>query len=257
MASTDATARKLDLGRVFGDTFGVIRRQAGPLVGVTFVLSYLPGLLNTFVMRSAQPAAAPSLQAYNNPLYGLVSLVGLFLGAYAIACQYDIAVGDLEGRRTPLSTVFRSAVGKILPMIGAILLMLLGLALGFVLLLVPGIILGVMWVVALPSVVADTSNPVKALGRSRALTKGNRWRIFGLLLLLWIIAIVVEVVVFGGVAATGAFPRGASAGFLTLTLISLFGILISLCMTVGSAALYVQLRELKGGGGESVAQVFA
>jgi hypothetical protein len=37
MSAIDTSRRKLDLGRVFGDTAGVIRRQAVPLLGVTFV----------------------------------------------------------------------------------------------------------------------------------------------------------------------------------------------------------------------------
>lgn len=257
MTLADASPRKLDLGRVFGDTFAVIRRQAVPLLGVTFVLSYLPSLLGALLAQGARPTAAAPFAAYGDPLYSLLSLVGFFLGAYAIACQYDIAISDLEGRRPVLSEVFRNAVGKMLPVVGAILLLFLGVALGLIMLIVPGVIVAVMWIVALPAVVAETSNPVKALGRSRALTKGSRWRIFGLLLLLWILVLVVEGVFFGGAAASGAFLRGAKGGLLTLALVSLFGFVLSVCVTVGSAALYMQLRELKGAGGEAVAQVFA
>lgn len=263
MTLADANGRKLDLGRVFGDTFGVIRRQAAPLIGVTFVLSYLPNLLTAFVrfgeVQSAATTPAAAFQAYTHPLSGLLSLAGLFLGAYALACQLDIAMGELEGRRPPLADVFRRAVGKILPMVGAILLMVLGIALGLVLLIVPGVILAVMWGVALPAVAAETSNPVKALGRSRFLTKGNRWRIFGLLVLVWVLVLIVDGILLGGAAAIGAFSQGggAGAGFLGVALASLFGFIVSLCVSVGSAALYVQLRELKGAGGESVAQVFA
>lgn len=261
MTLADASRRKLDLGRVFGDTFAVIRRRAGPLIAVTFVLSYLPSMLNAYVstsvLRTGSPTPAAPFAAFNNPLYGLLSLAAFFLGAYGLACQYDIAIGDLEGRRPPLAEVFRSAVGKILPMIGAMILLVLGMMLGMILLFVPGIILGVMWVVALPAVAADTSNPVKALGRSRALTKGNRWRIFGLLLLLWILVLILEVVFLGGLGAAGALAGLARASLPGIAIVSLFSFAFSLCVSVGSAALYVQLRELKGAGGESVAQVFA
>ena len=93
-----------------------------------------------------------------------------------------------------------------------------------------------MWAVALPAVVADTSNPVKALGRSRALTKGNRWRIFGLVLLFWILILVLEAVFFGGLGAAGAFPGRRGASFLSIAVVSLFSFLFSLCISVGSAS---------------------
>lgn len=259
-AVTVTTGRKLDLGRVFSDTFGVIRRQAAPLLGVTFVLYYLPSLLNGYISTSVLriPVSEPTarLTAFGNPLYGTMSLVTFVLGAYVLACQNDIAISDLEGRDQPLSEALRRALGKILPLIGVMILFFLGVGLGTVLFIVPGIILAVMWIVALPAAVADTSNPVKALGRSRALTKGNRWRIFGLVLLFWLIAGVVEAIVVGGASALGAFPTRLGVGLPGLVVVYLVSFAFSLCMSVGGAALYVQLRELKGGG-ESVAQVFA
>lgn len=261
MTAIDTGRRKLDLGRVFGDTFGVIRRQAAPLLGVSFVLSYLPSFassaLSTSVLRSARPTPIAPFAAFSQPLTAGLGILVMLLTVFTLAFQLDVAIGELEGRSRPLPEALRAALGKVLPMLGAALLVGLGVGLGFIFLIVPGAILAVMWVVALPVVAADTANPIRALGRSRALTKGNRWRIFGLTLLVWLVVIVVEGVFFGVAAGMGAIGGGAGLGLPGVAFVSLFSFAFSLLLSVGSAALYVQLRELKGGGGEAVAQVFA
>ena len=261
MTIADINRRKLDLGRVFGDTFGVIRRQAGPLLGVTFVLGYLPGLASSYLGRLVTGGAPPSptapFAALSNPLYLVLALISLFLTGYLMACQLQIAIGDLEGQRLTLPEVLRRAVGKVLPIFGAMLLLGVGVMLGTLLLLVPGVILGIMWAVALPATVADTSNPILALGRSRALTRGNRWRIFGLAIIAWVVLVVIELIIFGAIGGVTGLTRVGGASFLTVAVLSLASVLTYIVGTAGSAALYTQLRELKGEGGESVAQVFA
>jgi len=261
MTIADVNRRKLDLGRVFGDTFGVIRRQAGPLLGVTFVLGVLPGIANSYLSRQlvGGPSPTASLAMMSNPLYLILLVVGVLLGSYLLACQLQIAIGDLEGRPQSLPDVLRRAAGKILPILGAEILLGLGIMLGSLLLFVPGVILSLMWAVALPATVADTSNPVQALGRSRALTRGNRWRIFGLAVLVGIVVLVFELIVLGAVGGVAALSSttATAPSLLSLALLSLLTFALYVVGSAGSAALYTQLRELKGQGGESVAQVFA
>jgi len=260
MTTVEAGPRKLDLGRVFGDTFGVVRRQATPLIGVSFVLAYLPtlvsGYLSVYVFRTATPTPGAPFAVFSQPAATVVTLVVGLFALLALAFQLEVAISDLDGRRTPVAETLRAALGKVLPILGASLLVGLGVMLGLVFLIVPGVILGVMWIVALPVVTADGANPVRALGRSRILTRGNRWRIFGLSLLVWLVLIICEGLFFGVAAALGAVGA-AGLGIFGLALSSLISFAFSLLVSVGTAALYVQLRELKGAGAESLAQVFA
>jgi uncharacterized membrane protein len=193
----------------------------------------------------------------SNPFSLVLAPINLLLSAFLLACLLQIAVADLERRNISLPDVLRRAAGKILPVVGALILVFLGCMIGITLFIVPGIILALMWAVALPSTVAETSNPLRALGRSRALTKGNRWRIFGLALLAWLVFFALELVIVGAAGGMAALARGPSLGLGAIALISLISLIIYVVGAVGSAALYVQLRELKGAGGESVAQVFA
>ena len=50
-----------------------------------------------------------------------------------------------------------------------------------ILLLVPGLMVAVAWSVAAPALAVERLGPLAALSRSADLTRGNRWRIFGLM----------------------------------------------------------------------------
>jgi len=59
-------------------------------------------------------------------------------------------------------------------------------SLGFVLLIVPGLLLSTIWFVALPACIVERLGPTASLRRSLQLTEGHRWKVFGLMLLLLI-----------------------------------------------------------------------
>lgn len=248
--------RKLDFGRVIAETFDVIRRHGIVLVALVLLLAVLPSAILAFAnlgYLGADGVRTNPFAALTSPFYIPGGLIVGLLAILGAAMQLSIALADLEGRRVDWREALRISVRKMLPLYGLAIVMILGVMFGFVLLIIPGVIVAVMWSVAFPTLLAETSNVFKALNRSRELTKGNRWRIFGLVVLLWIALIVVQgfMTAFTGVfASAGAFM----VGILVSAVINL---LYALVVGVGSAALYVQLRELKGSGRESVAQVFS
>lgn len=74
-------------------------------------------------------------------------------------------------------------------------------------LIVPGIILWLGWSMSVPVLIQERRGVFGSMSRSRALTKGNRWSLFGLFLILVIIAMVIQwgillvFVLFGGILA--------------------------------------------------------
>jgi hypothetical protein len=83
-----------------------------------------------------------------------------------------------------------SSVGELLRSVEPVLLQLmavsvlfgLGVALGFVLLIIPGLILLVMWSVVAPVTVLERPGVLAAFARSRELVRGNGWPVFGVIL---------------------------------------------------------------------------
>src|SRR5262249_1244975 len=58
----------------------------------------------------------------------------------------------------------------------------------------PSAILLVMWAVVVPACIVEDLGPVTSLGRSAELTKGFRWKIFGIMLLLGLMSVAATVV---------------------------------------------------------------
>jgi hypothetical protein len=105
----------------------------------------------------------------------------------------------------------------------ASLLMALVVGLGFMLMVIPGIILGVGLALAIPAVVLEPGRSASgALSRSWELTRGSRWRIFGLGIVLFVLLYIPVVAISGLVAVL--VPRGAGPSFAassTSTIIAL------------------------------------
>ena len=81
---------------------------------------------------------------------------------------------------------------RIWAFIGISILYGLGIIFGFILLIVPGIILMVRWVAVLPSVIDRDKDAMSAFGDSFDMTNGHSWSIFGAGLILVIAMFIVS-----------------------------------------------------------------
>jgi uncharacterized membrane protein len=167
-------------------------------------------------------------------------------------------VSAIEGTRASFGQSLAAAVTVVLPLIGLSLLWALGVGIGFMLLIVPGIMLLMAWAVAVPSLVVERQGVFTAFRRSAELTKGSRWKIFGLSLVLlviyWVASAVIGIVGLRPYSAASVGTITASAMIGSVILNTAFN---ALWGTIQSA-LYVELREAREGDSiESLAQVFA
>ena len=69
----------------------------------------------------------------------------------------------------------------IVPLIGFGILYGIGVAIGFLLLFVPGLILLTIWSVGAPAIVIEGIGPIDAFKRSQHLVSGSGWPVFGVL----------------------------------------------------------------------------
>lgn len=142
-----------------------------------------------------------------------------------------------------------------LPVLGLMILQILAIWAGCIFLLVPGLMIATAFSVAIQVRVVERVGVFAAFGRSRALTRGNRWRIFLLVLIYLVIFTVFEMVL---VSLTGGFQSLTAGRTLPLTLgLTLLGEFAGLLGLAGASMLYVELRRIKDGVGPSdLAAVF-
>jgi MFS family permease len=174
------------IGRVLSESAAVLSRHFLMFFVVALVAA-LPRLL--FETAGGDVAALTA----GKVLIGI--FLSIVLGTLAQAVLVYGAFQDMRGRPVNLADCLRVGLGRFFPIIGLAICMSIGIMIGFVLLVVPGIILAVMWFVATPACVVEQLGPMSAMGRSSELTKGHRWKIFGMLLLVVIGAGIVTAII--------------------------------------------------------------
>jgi hypothetical protein len=140
------------------------------------------------------------------------------------------AVGEIYvGRDASIGDSFRVALKIIVPMTGTMLLVYLGVIAGFLLLVIPGVMLSMAWILTSPVVIFERRFGSAALGRSRELMRGHKWRAFGVLVVGSIIVGILGAVlggVFGLIPLLGPIGQGLAqsigVAYSTVVLVLLY-----------------------------------
>jgi len=249
------TAEHLDIGRVLNNTFGVIKRNPLIFLGLSFLLVALP---QAFIQLATGTSATGSDANAMMEMFSSPSMIAAAAGGWLLFIIFSVllqatfiiaTVKDLNGQQISLGECVGQAIGKILPLIGLGILMTLGIALGMILLVIPGLILALMWIVASPVMMAEDKGIIDSLKRSAELTKGSkRW-----IVLLFVVYIIITMML-------GLFMIPfAFAGTTAIMLVGLvINTLTGAIQGTGIAAVYVDLRIAKEGGNtDALADIFA
>ena len=244
--------RKLEIGRVGQELFGLIQKDPVGTYGLAAALTAIPAVLSTALMVSGVtpagtatgPAALARLSSLG-PWFLLTGLVGLVVSVLLYGAIGWGAVEGLEGRTPSIGQKLSAAGAALLPMIGIAILAYLGIVIGLVFLVVPGVLLAVIWSMAIMAAVVGRTGVFASFSRSAALTKNNRWTIFLLFVIYAVAAILVGVVnmIFLRIGAGGGVALTAIIiGVLKIVVSSLFNAVGA----VGAGVVFQELRTLKG-----------
>jgi uncharacterized membrane protein len=150
-------------------------------VGSTVVILLASGLINGF---SSGIDAALTGSAQEPSLIGTV--INLALGTLLSmgATAFYLAAHD-NPDTADLSLLWHPR--PFWKYLGASILLALAVAIGFVALIVPGIILGLMFMFTTFVVIERELGPIDAMSESHRLTRGHKWQLLGFVLLLLLI----------------------------------------------------------------------
>lgn len=218
---------KLDVGGTLSQVFSIYGAQAGTLLPVAFWLFLVVAIVNGLISGSLiMLAVALAVSTIAATLYQgtVVKLVGDVQDG-----RRDSSAGDL----------LRSAMPFILPLIGAGLLAGIGIAIGTLLLIVPGLILATIWAVIAPVIVVEKAGVFHAFRRSHDLVRGNGLQVFGVIVVAFVIVLVGSLV-FGAIA--DAVSNGPIVRIVFSAIASTITAPISALV---AAVLYFRLREFE------------
>ena len=251
--------RGMSIGRVFQRAFATIAHNPSVVLGLVVLLGVLPSVLFSYL---ANLTGTFDWTGAHGPVnWAVVTLswvISIVIAAVLQGALIRATVEENEGRHSGFAECVAAGFRVCLPLFVVDLIFLIAMTIGFVLLIVPGILVMVVWSLAAPAVAVERGGIMRSFGRSAELTKGHRWKIFGLFLILAAIY-AVEFVVFAEVGmVTMTPPPSGQMGPLNIIANVITSLVFNLLWGTIQPALYVELRQSgEGGSPQDLEQVFA
>ena len=237
-----ASLRPLSVGEILDVSFTLYRRHFAALGTIAVLCSGLPVLLGLYIEASGGVL-------YNLPLTMVHYIVFTVLSSIATAATVFVVSESYLGRPLRAREALRRAAPLLTRLILCSLLLAIIVGIGFVFFFLPGLVLLCGLVLAFPSLVLEPGkSPTEALSRSWSLTRGSRWRMFGLLVTMALL-LYVPLIGLGAIAAV-VLPGGllgTDPGTLTLAVVGVVQMLLYPLFYCVLTVAYYDLRVRKEG----------
>jgi hypothetical protein len=175
----------MQIGDPIGEGWAIYKRfwqHLLPLAFVTYLVISLVGLI---------------FSSLGGALGALVSVVISIAGVFLLQAALVEAVADVRDGRADLTLT--ETLARVWPRLGAVIgvgiLAGLGIAIGFVFLIVPGLYLVTIWSVVTPVLILEHTAALDSFGRSRELVRGYGWTVFGVIIVTFAVNLAATIVV--------------------------------------------------------------
>jgi hypothetical protein len=150
-----------------------------------------------------------------NVIYAIASIVAaLYIqGALSRIVQDVREDGKVDWT---VGELLKSINPKLLPLLGLSIVVGVLVFIGLIFFIIPGVILALIWFVAVPVMIIEDKGVFESMSRSGELTKSNRWRLFGLMVVVYLGILVVFLL---AAALTVALPILGIIAFIVLAVI--------------------------------------
>lgn len=268
MTDLAGTRGGFDFGRVFSYAAGSIGHNAATFAALALLLVGAPTLISTIgmigvvsqfgpLLNGGPFAGFPHVSSLTGLLVSLGGLIGIVTNAVLQASVIYGTAAYLNGREASFVECLGAGVRGCLPLIGLNIVAAFALVFGFLLFVVPGVMMAVAWVVAAPALIVERTGVFGAFGRSADLTRGHRWSICGLVLIYLVASGVVQQVLNSIMGVTFGAATAEAQMLNQLPVNALIGVIASVLTSTGIAAIYYELRSTREGvGPEALAAVF-
>jgi hypothetical protein len=170
----------VSIGAVLDETWTLFTRFFLRFFAIALVVFVIVNLLFGLV-----DAAISSDNAGAALVVAVLALVTVVIGMTWLQGAFVYAVQDARDGSfdSSMSEVFSRVSPAIAPLIGASPLAGLGIAVGLLLLVIPGLVLLTIWAVIAPVIVVEKRRALESFGRSRELVRGHGWTVFGIVVI--------------------------------------------------------------------------
>jgi hypothetical protein len=171
-------------------------------------------------------------------LVALIATVVSLVGTFWLQGALVYAVDDVRDGRIDSSVgeLFERVQPYLWTLIGAGILAGLGVAVGLVLLIVPGLILLTWWCLIVPVIVLEGKPVGESFGRSRELVRGHGWTVFGVVIITFLLSAIASGVIQSIFSFLDSFLRYWIGGTIANAIVDPF-------LAIALTLMYFHLRE--------------
>jgi hypothetical protein len=248
-----------EMGRVASRTFGTIGRNWVSFFALAVIAVAPQVLLAAYLGVGAMRGKAidPTHLGHYFGTMGIASLASLVLGSVLQAALVHGTIADLNGKKASFGDCLQTGLRTCLPVIGLSILFGIALVVGLVLLVVPGVLMFLAWAVIVPVLVVEKTGVFGAFGRSAELTRGHRWAILGLVIVVGLISMILGFATLPFQSALAQPGAGFAAMAPAMLIQGIVNVISTTIGATGTASVYYELRSIKEGiGPEQLASVF-
>jgi hypothetical protein len=158
---------------VIGEAWNLYKAHWRHLLSISFVVYLAVALIGVLLVAILTWVGAI--------LAALISLVAIFW----LQATLVKAVEDIRDGRVDLSVgdTFEAARAHLAAVLVAGLIATIAIGIGFILLIIPGLVLLTFWCLIVPSIVIEGKSAGESFGRSIDLVRGHFWRVLGVIIL--------------------------------------------------------------------------
>lgn len=244
---TGLDLRPLSIGEILDRTFSLYRRYFLLFVGI----SAIPQIF-VLALRLAQLLYRPVYPSITTTLWlGLVVLIAALIAYLLSQGGTVLAVSELYlGRPTTIGESLRRVWDELGSIFGVIFLNGLVVAVGLILLIIPGIYMACRLLVCVPAAMIEKRGARESLERSFDLTRDNAGRAFVILLLSVVLSWAVQMLLSAPLGVMIVLSRHDFAAIRFWTAISevsssVGSILVSPILLIATSIYYYDLRVRK------------
>jgi hypothetical protein len=228
----------MTIGGVLGQAWQLYTRFFARFFVIAVLVYLIVNLLNAVVATLFGHGVGVSL------LLALITTVVSLVGTFWLQGALVFAVDDVRDGRidSTVEEIFERVRPRLGTLILAGILAALGIAVGLVLLIVPGLIFLTWWCLIVPVIVLEGKAVGESFSRSRELVRGHGWTVFGVVLITAILTAIASGLIQGIFSFLGSFLRYWIGGAIASAVVGPF-------FAVALTVMYFTLRGLREGAG--------
>jgi hypothetical protein len=181
----------VNIGDVLSEAWTLYKRFLWPFFLTALVVFAVLDLLSALAAAAAGDGVAAGV------FWGLIALVIGVVGFFWVQGALVELVRDVRDGRMDrgIAETYRAVQPRLPALIVAGILAAIGIGIGLLLLIVPGLFLLTIWSMLVPVIVIEGRSAGESFTRSREVVRGNGWSVLGLVLITFLLVEIASAVI--------------------------------------------------------------